>query len=246
MDLIHAVRALGLSWDFTRDDVLKAYKRRMLESHPDKNQDPASTSRAQLINEARDYLLGRTTISDFERREAKKRSEEQEAAMNIKKVRDWMEEMETATEEAKEEFKAWFRATNEAYCCFPLKSDQWFHVACEYYDTIKSLQRRERYNANLKKKRKEGSRAHRKTSGYNKAMLPQIAKFLQENISASAGSRLLASDIHKRFGEARKDASALELRLFNRHYKRLLLGQFPGAFYCRFKLQRSFAEVALK
>ncbi len=146
MDLIHAVRALGLSWDFTRDDVLRAYKRRMLESHPDKNQDPASTSRAQLINEARDYLLGRTTISDFERREAKKRSEEQEAAMNIKKVRDWMEEMETATEEAKEEFKAWFRATNEAY--IPLKSDQWFHVACEYYDAIKSLQRRERYNAN--------------------------------------------------------------------------------------------------
>ena len=79
-----------------------------------------------------------------------------------------------------------------------------------------------------------------------RAVLAQVAKFLQENIKASPGSRLMASDVHKRYVETRKDASALELSLFSRHYKRLLLGQFPGAFYCRFKLQRSFAEVALK
>jgi hypothetical protein len=51
-----------------------------------------------------------------------------------------------------------------------------------------------------------------------------------------SGSRLFASEIRKRYTETKTGASALELRLFNRHYKRLLLGQFPGAHYCRFKL----------
>ena len=251
MDLSTAMGVLGLSWDFTRDDVQRAYKRRMLESHPDRNPDPASTARAQRINEAKDYLLSRSCFTEYERREAKKRSEEEEVARDIKKVRGWLQEMEFATDEAqKEQFETWFRDKKDFYfshICAP-GFNAWFEVSCEYHDKLKALQRRQRYNANLKRKRQEGSRAHRRTSGYRegRATLPQISKFLQESTKASAGSRLFASEIRKRYTETRKDASALELRLFNRHYKRLLLGQFPGAHYCRFKLQRSFADVALK
>ena len=250
MGLSTAIGLLGLALDFTRDDVLRAYKRCMLQSHPDKNPDPASTARAQQINEAKDYLMGRAYFAESERKEAKKRSEEEEVANDIKKVRDWLQEMDFATEKAKEQFEQWFKDKTKFYFSQLLAPGfkAWFEVSCEYHDKCKALQRRQRYNANLKKKRPEGSRAHRKTSGYRegRATLAQVAKFLQENIKASAGSRLRASDVHKRYVDTRKDASALELRLFNRHYKRLLLGQFPGAFYCRFKLQRSFAEVALK
>ena len=251
MDLSSAVGVLGLSWDFTRDDVQRAYKRRMLESHPDRNPDPASTARAQRINEAKDYLLSRSCFTEYERREAKKRSEAEEVARDIKKVRGWLQEMEFATDEAqKEHFKAWFKTTHELYRSHPCHTgyQDWYEVFREYHKKLKALQRRQRYNANLKRKRQEGSRAHRKTSGYRegRATLAQISKFLQENIKASGGSRLFASEIRKRYTETTKDASALELRLFNRHYKGILLGQFPGANYCRFKLQRSFAGVALK
>ena len=93
MDLSTAMGLRGLSWDFTRDDVQRAYKRRMLESHPDRNPDPASTARAQQINEAKEYLLERAYISEYERREAKKRSEEEEVARDIKRVLDWLQEM---------------------------------------------------------------------------------------------------------------------------------------------------------
>ena len=250
MDLTTAIGVLGLAWDFTRDDVLKAYKTCMLQSHPDKNPDPGSTARAQRINEAKDYLMGRAYFAESERKEAKQRWEEQEVENDIKKVRDWLQEMELATEEAKQQFETWFKDKTKFYFSHMREHvfNAWFEVSCEYHDKRKALQRRQRYNANLKKKRPEGSRAHRKTSGYKegRATLAQVAEFLQENIQASAGSRLMASDVRKRYVETRKDASALELSLFNRHYKRLLLGQFPGAFYCRFKLQRSFAEVALK
>ena len=251
MDLSTAMGLLGLSWDFTRDDVQRAYKRRMLESHPDKNPDPASTARAQRINEAKEYLLSRSCFTERERKEAKKRSEEEEVARDIKKVLDWIQEMEFATDEAqKEQFEAWFKTTHELHTSVPSRTGyhDWYEVFREYHKKLKALQRRQRYNANLKRKRQQGSRAHRKTSGYRegRATLAQISKFLQENIKASAGSRLFASDVHKRYTETTKDASALELSLFNRHYKRLLLGQFPGVCYCRFKLQRSFADVALK
>ena len=250
MDLTTAIGVLCLAWDFTRDDVLKAYKRCMLQSHPDKNPDPASTARAQRINEAKDYLMGRAYFAESERKEAKQRSEEQEVAKDIKKVRDWLQGMDFATDEAKQRFENWFKATHELYRSHPSRRSygDWYEVFREYHDKRKALQRRQRYNANLTKKRPEGSRAHRKTSGYKegRAILAQVAEFLQENIKASAGSRLMASDVHKRYVGTRTDATALELRLFNRHYKRLLLGQFPGARYCRFKLQRSFADVALK
>ena len=250
MDLSTAMGLLGLSWDFTPSDVLKAYKRCMLESHPDKNPDPASTARAQRINEARDFLLSRAYFSEQERREAKMSAESELDAQNIQKVKDWMEEMDFASQEAKDQFQSWFRVTTDAYLRIPLQPgfDQWFVVVREYHEKCKSLQRRERYNANLKKKRKDGSRAHRKTSGYKegKAVMSEISKFLQDNVVISPGSRLFVSDIHKRFLETRKDVSALELRLFNRHYKKMLLGNFPGSFYCRYKLQRSFADVALK
>jgi len=76
--------------------------------------------------------------------------------------------------------------------------------------------------------------------------MSDISKFLQNNVVISPGSRMFVSDIHKRFLETRKDVSELEVRLFNRHYKKMLLGNFPGSSYCHHKLQRSFAGVALK
>lgn len=249
MELSTALGVLGLSWNFTRDDVGKAFRKCMLEAHPDKNPDPASLARAQKIVEARDYLLGRPWISERERQEARKRMEEEAVAQDIKKVREWMEEMEFATGEATTTFQAWFKSRTALYfraCC--QGCDDWFDVFHEYHDKLKTLNRRERYNATLKKKRKEGSRAHRKTSGYKegKLFIPQIAAFFKHNITVSTGSRLLASDIHRRFLEMNKGASELEVRLFNRHYKKLLLDQFPDSFYCRHKLQRCFAGVALK
>ena len=164
MDLSTAIGVMGLAWDFTRDDVLKAYKRCMLQSHPDKNPDPASTARAQRINEAKDYLMGRAYFAESERKEAKQRWEEQEVENDIKKVRDWLQEMELATEEAKQRFENWFKATHELYRSHPSRRGygDWYEVFREYHDKRKALQRRQRYNANLKKKRPEGSRAHRK------------------------------------------------------------------------------------
>ena len=106
---------LGLSWDFTPSDVQKAYRRSMMQCHPDKNPDPGSTVRAQRINEARDYLLSRRYFSEQERREAKRRNEAELDAQNMKKVKDWMKEMDFASQEAKDQFQAWFCATNDAY-----------------------------------------------------------------------------------------------------------------------------------
>ena len=53
--------------------------------------------------------MGRAYFAESERKEAKKRSEEEEVANDIKKVRDWLQEMDFATEKAKEQFEGIIR-----------------------------------------------------------------------------------------------------------------------------------------
>jgi len=250
MDLGTAMLVLGLPWNFTSQDVLRAFKKCILEAHPDKNPDPGSHERTQQIYEARDFLTRGREFSQYERQEARRCMEEREVARDVKKVRDWMGEVEYAAEEAKEAFQAWYKARDKFYAGIQTISRflRWFEVGCEYAEKLKAIQRRKRYNATLKRKRKEGTRAHRKTADYQegKVMSAQIDRFLQENIMSSCGSRLSASDIRKRFRDTHQGLSALELRLFQRHYKTLLLRQFPDAWHCKFKLQHSFKNVALK
>lgn len=247
MDLRRALAALGLQLNFTRDDVNKAYKSTILKAHPDKNKgSDNATEEAQLLNEARDYLLNFSNghVIERERMEAQRRMEEEEA--NIKRVEEWIKEVDIATEEAKEHFRIWMNKTNDLY--MPVPPSRWVTVREAYYKRMKSLSRCERYNESLKKKRKDGTRAHRKTLDYKdgKLAIKAIEIFIKEHIKSSTGDRLAVSAIYKRFAESKDDVSELEVSLFRRHYKKMLLQQYPTAYYCRNKLQRSFAHVALK
>lgn len=165
---------------------------------------------------------------------------------NIKRVELWIKDMDVASDEAKKQFKSWFSATDSQY---GLSSpSNWVVVREKYLNAMKRLSRCERYNKTLKKKRKDGTREHRKTSDYKdgKLALRLIADFIKNHLKESNGTLLAVSDIRKRFLESKESISELEVSLFRRHYLKMLLQQFPGAIYCRHKLQRAFANVALR
>jgi len=57
MYLHDALSTLGLSLHSTMDELKRAYKKGMVESHPDKSSDPNAHDKAQLINEAKVVLV---------------------------------------------------------------------------------------------------------------------------------------------------------------------------------------------
>lgn len=66
MQILEALYRLDLPWDERENQaaITRAYKRKMMEYHPDKNSSSQSTTIAQLINEAKTTLLEKLSFDD--------------------------------------------------------------------------------------------------------------------------------------------------------------------------------------
>ena len=119
-------------------------------------------------------------------------------------------------------------------------------VYMEYHSKVERLKKQELRNAKRKNRRKEGTRAHRKTlhSEYGRAMLMNIRHFVRDHLVLAEGKFLLASCMYERFAEVH--GHKVDQNLLRRHGKNVLLAEMPGAAYGRFRFERGFHNVALK
>lgn len=114
MQILEALHRLDLPWDKRENQaaITQAYKRKMMEYHPDKNASSQSTTIAQLINEAKTTLLEELSCkADIRRRleilEAK--LQESEARREALNKRIAQEAVEHAARDA-----LWNRLVREA------------------------------------------------------------------------------------------------------------------------------------
>lgn len=239
MDFDTAIRILHIDADMAknRKDIVRAYRKQMLRSHPDKSSDPCSHEEAQRINEAKETLLSLIDqhVDDEPDQDL---TEEQQDAKNIEKVKAWVTEMDFATEEQIVNFNRWYIRTVN------LMSQQPGHCATrvcafqdatrEYYNKFYEFRRRKRFTAG-RRKRAEGSRVHRKIDSHNegRCLMRDIVNFVKERLSMSSGSKLSVQVLPRLFQQFRPTASAEEMALFQRHCKRVILQEFPGVQYKR-------------
>ena len=58
---------LGVSSDASQSEITEAYRERVLETHPDRNDDPDSTDELILVTEAEDVLSDERERSRYDR-----------------------------------------------------------------------------------------------------------------------------------------------------------------------------------
>lgn len=232
MSILEALYLLGLIWE-QRDDnaaIMKAYKRRMLQFHPDKNPSPQATGKTQVLNEARDRLL--KGGDSYRSEEARRRREEEERQT---------EEARQREDEARKKREFDERVAEET---------RRFYEECEKYQERARLIRRERHNRN-RRKRPEGTRAHAKISSYpeGRALLERMTAFFKgkfEECSDSMDNRLFVDVLLDLFVRSQENTSQLEQRLFQRHCRATLLAIWPNAKYAKFKNKRCYMFIRPK
>jgi len=263
MLLTQAIHILQLSHESSKDanEVKKAYKRMILQCHPDKSSQPDSLVKTQLLNEAKDFLLSLlqidtpapSTQTSEQPRTTKQSSrpfdeEDEMDRENIKKVREWIPQMDDATEEARAEFHKWFETTCASYNNERLfHSSTWQPAMFEYSDKIQEMRRRKRYAAN-RKKRAEGARVHRKVDSYKEGRLlvQEIKKFLKENMESVQESCVTAEAIQERFFVSQDSISDHGKHMFQRHYRSILMKEFPGAKVVQKKKRICYQHISWK
>ena len=107
--------------------------------------------------------------------------------------------------------------------------------------------RRERYAKN-RKKRPEGARVHRKIGDYKegRALLGEIKEFVKERFTASDVGKVAAKGVLAAFKGSRNSTSQLQVNLFQRHFKRLLLAEWPLTLHTVFKGERCYSKICLR
>jgi hypothetical protein len=234
MSVLEALYRLGLSWEQRVDNaaIMKAYKRRMLEFHPDKNPNAQATMISQLLNEAKDLLL---KGGDLRQTEDKLRKEHE--ARIKRETEDTLRKEHEAR--MKREFEE--RVAEET---------RKFREECEqHYERAKQT-RRERYSKN-RRKRPEGTRAHAKISSYpeGKALMDRMTAFLKgqlEECIDSTNSRLFVDELLDLFVRSHENTSLLDQRLFQRHCRTTLLAIWPNAKYSKFKNKHCYLFIRPK
>ena len=88
--------------------------------------------------------------------------------------------------------------------------------------------RRERYVKN-RKKRAEGSRAHRGTASYSegKQATETVCTIVVQQLEHGYNYRALAKDLSEAFIKSQGTATRLQSTLFTRHFKSLVMAKWP-------------------
>jgi chemotaxis protein histidine kinase CheA len=98
-----------------------------------------------------------------------------------------------------------------------------------------------------RRRRAPGSRLHRKVDSYDdgKLLLQSMRQYFLETYSynASAGSRVMVSDILEGFMNFRPSTTRAESNLFQRHSKVILMETMPGVSYSKYKDKRCFVRL---
>ena len=224
MQILEALALLGLHWNDreNKDAIRAAWKRKICAVHPDKNDSHDATKKAQVLNEAKETLLGQSE-SEFD-----KIFRERQEEMQAKKKMDESKKQEEET--SKREHDAFLQRLDE-------------------YERKAREIKRERYNKN-RKHRAPDSRAHRKIDDYpeGKNLIEEMKSFFNNNFVSKNGSpdHLFVRDIMDHFVSSRDVTSDLEKRLFQRHSKQILISIWPNAKYSKYNNKRCFLNVGIK
>lgn len=256
-----AIIMLGLCPEAALDqhEVVKAYKKLMLEHHPDKNSSPDSHLKSSLLNDAKEVLMESCRAGDVEAEsvrcgisnQAPVRSAEDERVdqENVMKIREWTVKMEDATDGERAEFLEWFVDTCRFYNDVKdlARSGVWGAEYAEYYEKVRAMARRKRYAVN-RRRRPVGSRVHRKIGEYQEGrrLLEKISGFLRECVVEAPGSCIVARELFDRLVGSQAGISRQERHMMLRHYGPVLVEQFQGAKVVRKKNKRCFQNLAWK
>jgi hypothetical protein len=107
--------------------------------------------------------------------------------------------------------------------------------------------RQERYARN-RRKRAPMTRVHRKSDECKEGMklIEEIRAFVRENFVFDKFKKLLVCDMLELFIKSRDHISILEINLFKRHSKRLILEALPRVLYTANTNKRCFLHVGIK
>ena len=97
-------------------------------------------------------------------------------------------------------------------------------------------------------KRAPEDRAHRKTEdrGEYKEMVQEMKTFFEECFTSCRHTTVLVSDVLDLFIKSRDHTSDLEINLFKRHSKKLLMAAWPEATYRMLNNKRCYMHVQVK
>jgi hypothetical protein len=224
MDFGVALSVLGFSLFSVLDaDVInKAWRTRIRRVHPDKNSNPGALKSSQMLNEAKDVLMGTLDDDDDSSESETMQAEEDE---RIAKHKDQEAARQASLHKYEEECDA-------------------------HWERVRAMRRAN--HARNRKPRAPGSRIHRRVESYDegKALIKRIKDVFLKCFEERQGAHILCSELLDFFTkpdhEGGAAATSLEQRLFVRHAKRLFLAQWPNAQYTLHKNQRCYLNVCIK
>lgn len=227
MDLGVALALLGFSrFSVLNEDIIKkAWKIRIAKVHPDKNSDPGALKSSQMLNEAKDVLMGTMDVQvDAKRMEAeeKERLDKQMRKNREDERQAFLRKFEQDCDAYWEKVKAIKRA-NYAKNRKPRAPGSRIHKKIEDYDEGKAL---------VGRIKDVFAKCFEERPGAHVLCNELLSFFLKSNVEGSE--------------EKDKATATLEQRLFVRHGKKLFLAQWPNAKYTLYKNQRCYLNVALK
>lgn len=254
-----AVKALNLYPHQARfkSAIVYAWKSKVLKAHPDKCESEHATEQTQLLNEARDFLLGwcaksggQTSVDvsgvggddeSIARGCAARESLNREREAKEREIREKGERMREERErEAREkearEKEAKERATNEMR------------------EKIEQDEAEENWKRNRKNRGKKymGSRCrkHVKTeeNREGREMLKEMVLFFRDNYrpTSKPRKRLLMFDMQEFFFKCREKHTEFERNLFRRHCRRIFAKVWPSAEYASYNNRKCFLNVEMR
>jgi len=219
MLVLEALYRLGLKWEQQKDRtaILKAYKCKMLEFHPDKNPNPLCTKIAQEINQAKDALLRELSDDD----ESSKTTENARCNEDEfkKKMAEWEEEKRVWEEKYDAMEKERIRKRRERYARNRKKRapDSRIHRKIDTYPEGKKL-------------------IEDMTSFFEKNL----------ETSSNFADYVYVSQLLEMFMRSRDSNSQLDNALFKRHCKTILAKVLPKAEYAQRKSKRCYVYLQMK
>lgn len=230
MSVLEALDTLGLTVRDVTDEaaIQRAWKQGMKRVHPDKNflmSTTESTRLTQKLNEARDILFNRLRAH-----------QPAQTAYGHEQER-MARERERAEQAAREKREADERAREDEL--FKKQCDAWYEKGQEA--------RRERFVKN-RRKRAPGTRVHKRIGDYRegKALIQEMTAFFHGNLMVQQCNKLPVQDILDHFINSRESTSDLEINLFRRHCKTLLMTVWEDTVYSTLRNQRCFMHLNIK
>jgi hypothetical protein len=225
MDIGVALAVLGFSRYSVLDAeiIKKAWKARIAKVHPDKNSSPGALKSSQMLNEAKDVLMGTLDVL-FESKQMQ--AEEEERLAKQKEKEDahqaFLRKFEQDCDAHWEKVRA-FKRANYARNRKPRAAGSRIHKKIEDYQEGKAL---------INRIKDFFAKCFEEKSGAHTLCSELLDCFVKSNVEEDK--------------EKDKATATLEQRLFVRHAKRLFLAQWPRAKYTLYKNQRCYLNVALK